>query len=78
MSMNVSKFSKYVLKVHSFERAQKLKGIAVKSRHGNILFTKMSCLLHAVCSLSIYRYSNITDWCWSLVDPHDVFYRTSR
>ena len=48
-SMTFIKINKYLLKVCHFARAQELRGVALKFRHGNTIFTKMNCLKKVFC-----------------------------
>ena len=52
VSIDIRKFAKCFLKVYPFARAQKIQSVAVKIRHGNTHFTKISY---------IYTYSHVAD-----------------
>ena len=53
VSIKLRKFAKYFLKVYPFARAQKIQGVALKSRHGNTHFNKIR--------ISIISYSRVVD-----------------
>ena len=42
VSIKLRKFAKYFLQVYPLAGTQKIQGVAVKSRHGNTHFTKIS------------------------------------
>ena len=51
--MTFRKFENYLLKTGYFARARKLRGVALKCRHGNAIFTKMNLLQNRILLLYI-------------------------